>query len=195
MAFGPPPRATLIPMEENSAAASNNSEPQSAVENSIIDREEVAELVKDAVTNEDYGIRVEFVKSYDGYFTGGIGPVNAEGEEPPPEPNALLLSSSKADVYHHRIIICGPGGVCIDDNQGGGPIFAENDATSDNYETIFYQFYPLNEVEWNIGDVVNTWVLVSEAAKDGSPAGELQWISLGESKIKECNSQTWCPSW
>lgn len=210
MSYGPPPRATLIPVEENSAAASNNNNgPQPTIKNfPTIDSGDVAELTKDAVTNEDYGIRVEFVKSYKGYFTGGIAPVNAEGEGPAPEPNALLLSSTKADVFHHRILICGSDGVCIDDSQGGGPIFAAINETSNNvsiasaaeqqpkedYQTIFYQFYPLNEIGWNLGDVVNIWILVSNAAKDGSPVGELQWVSLGEVTIEDCNSQEWCPN-
>lgn len=196
ISYGPPPRATLIPMEENSAAESNNNNgPQPRTKNfPTIGSEEVAELIKNAVTNEDHGIRVEFVKSYKGYFTGGIAPANAEGEGAPPDPNALLLSSTRLDVFRHRIIICGPNGICVDDSQGGGPIFAATNGTSDDYQTIFYQFYPLNEVNWSLGDAVNIWILVSNAARDGSPVGELQWVSLGEVTIKECNSQEWCPN-
>lgn len=208
--YGAPPRATLIPVEENSATTTNTDNgSQSSISKNFptIDRKEAIELTKDAVKNDAYGIRVEFVKSYKGYFTGGIAPVNSEGEGPAHEANAVLLSSTKEDVFHHRILICGPDGICIDDSQGSGPIFANTDETSNNstanapeqqpkedYQTIFYQFYPLNEVGWNLGDVVNIWILISNAAKDGSPIGESQWVSLGEVTIAQCNSLEWCPN-
>lgn len=199
MSYSPLPQATPIPLEENGEAAASNNDNnylQSSLKNfPTLGRDKVANLTKDAVTNEEYGIRVEFVKSYNGYLTGRVAPVNTRGEGPQVEPNALLLSSNKADVYHHEILICGPDGICIDDSQGGGPIFAATSGISNNdHQTTFYQFYPLNEVSWNIGDAVDIWVLVSHAAKDGIPVGELQWISLGEVTIKECNSQEWCPN-
>lgn len=204
LSYGAPPQPTLIPVEENSDANSTSNLHAKIPIASFptLDQVEIAELTKGAVSNSEYGIKLEFVKSNNGYLTGGIGPVNRKGEGSAPEPNALLLSATKVSVYHHRIVICGPDDVCIDNSSGGGPIFAAANETSNTDSTgkqredhtVFYQFYPLNEVSWNLGDILQIWMLASYSAPDGSAIGELQWVDVGKVAIKECNSQEWCPT-
>ncbi len=151
-----------------------------------LDPSDFRELTNGSISNS-YGIIVEFVQSDSGYLGGGVPPVGPDGEEPAPEPNALLLSSDNS-VWHHRIILCGPDDICIDDGGGGGLVSgSEGDAG-------LYQFYPLNEVSWGLGDLVHIWMLVSDTAPNGEPIGTSQWVDIGDIPIEECASELWCPA-
>lgn len=207
VSYAAPPQPTLIPVGQDDDTVNTGSSANLPSVFPTLTQSEVAEQVGSAVSNSGYGMKVELVQSKKGYLTGGIAPVNSDGEGPGTMPNALLLSTTQSDVYHHRIILCGPDGICIDDGGGGGPLFASpNDKSRSNEnddknnigqadaEPVFYQFYPLNDVGWKLGDTVHIWMLLSYAASDGSPTGNSQWVDIGMITIEKCSIELWCPT-
>jgi hypothetical protein len=195
LSYGAPPQPTLVPVEQNDNSSGvadlppENDKP--SLEFSTLNPTDVAGETKGAVSNSDYGVKVEFVRSTSGYLAGGIGPVNSEGEGPPPEPNALLLSATKFNVWHHKMILCGPDSICIEDSGGGIIMYASLE--EEKHDPGLYQFYPLNEVNWGLGDTVHVWMLVSHASTDGNLIGEPRWVDVGDIIIEKCTSETLCP--
>jgi hypothetical protein len=149
-----------------------------------IDRSEVEEITKDAITPDVYGLKMGLVFNEEGYGFG-LTPVDPNGEGPEPDPIAITMSSETA-VWHHHAILCGPDNLCIEDSQGGGLISGGEEFPS------LLQFYPLNEVSWKLGDSVTVWVLISKIGADHHPEDEFQWVSIGEQTIEQCDSELWC---
>lgn len=148
-----------------------------------IPRSKVDYLTKDAVPSSEYGLTVKFVHSKDGFDTIGVTPVGGDGQLPDPESNGLIMYST-TDLWFDRVLICGPDGICIECDCGGLISGVENQS--------FTFFYPMNEVNWNVGDPVSMWLLVAKVGTDYRPEETKQWMGTGEQLIEECESDLWC---
>jgi hypothetical protein len=162
-------------------ARAKGDEPSPPASFPTIARSKVDYLTRDAVTSSEYGLTVEFVYSKDGFDTIGVTPVGGDGQVPDPESNGLIKYST-TELWSDRILICGPDGICIECDCGG--LISENQS--------FMFFYPMNEVNWKVGDPVSMWLLIANIGPDHHPADSKEWVSTGEQTIKECGIDISC---